>query len=673
MNKLIFSAAVVLGLTSAFGELKLATPFTDGVILQRQMNVPVWGTADAGATVAVSFAGQTVSAVADASGAWKAVLAPLAASKEPWVMSVSAGDEKVSVGDVLVGEVWLASGQSNMECPIWGAEARYRDGAGALMTRLSRHDDIRFVKNARHESVTADLSLRAVWKKMTPASFPATDKLGDLSAVAFYYALELHHELDVPIAIIDSSWGGTRIEPWTPPTGKLYNGMVAAYAPFAMRGMIWYQGCANAREADQYEMRLKNLYKGLSAAFENPSFEMYLVQLAPWSSSWFDLQLAQARFASGEPHAAYVTTGDLGNAWDIHPNMKEPVARRLAQHAFRRVYGRTDLVSDPPEVKSCVAEGGAIKVSFTNATKWYVYNPDRSGPIGFEVAGKDGVFKPAEVKDSFGGASFNGFVEGDALTIASKEVAEPVHVRYLHEKPWRASLYALDSTLPLGPFRASVAGAEPVQLAYKPGAAFKDPVLKDFRVLYTSNLPASGRGRYATDKSATVGAFTRVAYVFELTSPAGETQWVVTAVDAPTTDVKALGLPSASRKTLQAKLAHLTVRSNVPGVQAVTDAEGGVIEFCNSNYSKPCAVDGIGGDANAYDFNDTLVGKEPGFGCMQVHNAAARQTLWAYNNFNASTPCDVGIGNNAHPSNPDWTRVGNGERYAIRRLTVMVK
>ena len=118
MNKLIFSAAVVLGLTSAFGELKLATPFTDGVILQRQMNVPVWGTADAGATVAVSFAGQTVSAAADANGAWKAVLAPLAASKEPRVMSVSAGDEKVSVGDVLVGEVWLASGQSNMECPI---------------------------------------------------------------------------------------------------------------------------------------------------------------------------------------------------------------------------------------------------------------------------------------------------------------------------------------------------------------------------------------------------------------------------------------------------------------------------------------------------------------------------------------------------------------------------
>jgi len=290
----------------------------------------------------------------------------------------------------------------------------------------------------------------------------------------------------VPIGIIDSSWGGTNIDAWTPRSGYeghpalaevaaypvsaewksemkkgpigavqqqptvLFNGMVAGWAPFAMRGMIWYQGCHNAGEASLYCEKMHALYDGWSKEFENPAMSLYFVQLAPFKRSWFDIQRAQSRFAAEENNAALVTTCDVGNTHDIHPNDKETVAKRLALHALVRDYGFSGIVDEPPVMSGWRVDDGKFVLSFKDAGGWYVYNDNMSTNVpGFEVAGPTGEYKPARVCNA---VSPKGVFEGAELVVASDEVAEPRKLRYLAVQPWIGTLYSADSGLPLGPF-----------------------------------------------------------------------------------------------------------------------------------------------------------------------------------------------------------------------------
>ena len=284
--------------------ITLGTPFSDGVVLQRGMEVPVWGKADAGKTVTVAFADAEVSTVAGADGKWTVKLPKMCASKESRTMTVTEGEsgwfgsttDTVEVKDVLVGEVWFASGQSNMECPIIGGGTRYRDGNGTLVTSMLNLPYVRFAKNDHQWSVQPKAVKSQGWRKYEPGSF----KGYTLSAVAFYYARELYLALDVPVGIVDSSWGGTNIDAWTPRSGYrdcdpsltavadwpvrqdyveprdnrgpidgpmqqptvLWNAMVASWAPMAMRGMIWYQGCQNSAEPELYCAKMHALYNG---------------------------------------------------------------------------------------------------------------------------------------------------------------------------------------------------------------------------------------------------------------------------------------------------------------------------------------------------------------------------------------------------------------------------
>lgn len=446
------------------------TPFADNMVLQRGMAVPVWGTAEPGETVKVAFAGQTKSAVAGRDGAWKVALDPMEASKEPRTLEISGKDGGEKIANVLVGEVWFACGQSNTECPIWGANPRYRDGQGAVMTAMARRPFIRYAKNSRNVSLVPRLGWKAAWHDFSPESFKATFP-NNLSAIAFYYALELYSALEIPVGIVDSSWGGTRIEPWTPacafktppvmpkaakpqtPTA-LWNGMVAAWTPFAMRGFIWYQGCSNIGNGAAYCGMMHALYAGWSREFANPNLKLYFVQLAPFSRSWFEVQKAQAKFAEEEKNAAIVTTCDVGNSWDIHPNDKETVARRLALHALKRDYGFDWLIDDPPAPKAWKVEGDKVSLEFKGAKSFYFYNADRSQPKGFEIAGPDGAFKPAKILNKI---ASGGTYAGSALELKADGVAEPKRLRYLATKPWIGSLYSFDSGLPAGPFEIDLA------------------------------------------------------------------------------------------------------------------------------------------------------------------------------------------------------------------------
>ncbi len=501
-KELTLSVAALCALP-LFAKIELATPFADRMVLQREREVPVWGKADPGKKVVVSFAEAKVETVAATDGAWSVKLPKMAASKEGRVLRVAecaAGGEThvVQLQDVLVGEVWMCSGQSNTDCPIWGGNPRYRDGWGALTLMSTDKPFVRLVKTPLVASAEPRYGYRAEWMKMTPALFDVWKKSSKRlpSAMGYYYALELANALDIPIGLVDSSWGGTNIDAWTPRSGyagltgldaerdwqnvsekdwkpemrkgpvgswiqqpsALWNGMVAAYAPMACRGFIWYQGCHNAGEYARYANKMHALYNGWAKEFANPGLKLYFVQLAPWGYAGIaNIQMAQAQFDAEEPNAGMAVINDVGNLKDIHPNDKRTVAKRLALHALRRDYGWTSVRDNSPTLKGWKVEGDAFVLSFNDAEGWYVYNPDRSLSVGFEICGADGVWKPAKIrnlvesKDGKGNPQWNGPVKGRDLVVAAEGVAEPVKLRYLHSAPWFGALYN-DVCLPLGAF-----------------------------------------------------------------------------------------------------------------------------------------------------------------------------------------------------------------------------
>ena len=482
-------ACILLLDCSANAEIRMGTPFSDGAVLQRGMAVPVWGTVSpAKGAVTVEFAGQVKSANVDAAtGRWQVALEPMGASKESRTMTVSTSTEKVEIGDILVGEVWFASGQSNMECPIWGPKTRFRDMKSGFMADMTRLPFVRYIKSPKRWSVEPVAFIDTKWHKFDPEGLKiAYHGGGGLSAVAFYYARELYLALDIPIGIVDASFGGTNIDAWTPRSGYdgcdgrlkfvadypvkarwnaetdklgainrdrqqptvLWNGMVAAYAPMATRGFIWCQGCKNADlgEDDLYSARLHALYEGWRKEFMNPNLKHYIVQLAPWKQNWLGICMAQNKYVSEEKNAAIAVTADSGNFFDIHPNDKEIVAKRLVLHALKRDYGFDLPEVDSPVCRSVEFADGKATLHFDHVKSWYVYAPDRSRNPAFELAGEDGEWQPAKV------VNFReDYIDEPDIVLQSEKVANPLKVRYMGRPRTSGTMYN-EASLPLGPF-----------------------------------------------------------------------------------------------------------------------------------------------------------------------------------------------------------------------------
>ena len=679
--RILLTVGAGLGVIAASAEVKLAAPFGDGMVLQRDRAVPVWGTAAAGESVKVAFGGAEVTATAGTDGRWRAELPAMAASAEGRELKVNG---EVRCRDVLVGEVWFASGQSNMEQSILAGHTRYRDGNGILMTALARRPAIRFTSIPQTKAKKPLLERTVAWHDFSAKSFRdesirvgiCCNTKGLMSAVAFYYALSIHDATGVPVGVVDVSWGGSGIDSWIPPAGDMWNGMVAAFTPMANRGFIWYQGCTNAKEGMGYYAKLRRLYDGWAKAFENPDQKLYIVQLSPFKTSRFAIQQAQAKFAADEKNAGLAVTCDLPNLVDIHQNNKEPIGRRLALHALKDVHGFTDIVADSPTLRSWRREKDRFVLTFNDANTWYWYNPDLSSAKGFEVAGKDGVFHPARIANRRTGGDI--IPERD-LVIACDKVKEPRRLRYLHSSPFTGSLYSGDSGLPLGPFE--IDATEPLDTRRslaKVGDALKIPELEGFRRIFAADLPAKGAfAGYSFDGTKDAGAFGRVAYVLELEDMKGNVDWIVAAMDAFSEKPGDLGVPSAKGTCFQCAVSNLLVRSNLLSVREHSEAAGGVIEFFSSNYGKKGAHPNLGGNDRLYDFNDSPgVADDPGYGSMQVHDVANKTTLFAYNNISGminGVP-DIGIGNNSAPGgNPDWTFTHKAGDYRVRRLTVLVK
>lgn len=482
---------LLLSLTTAQAAVKLPSVFTDHMVLQRDKPLPVWGKAAPGEEVTVEFAGQKKTAKADASGKWMVKLDPMPANAEPQVLK--AGN--VSVQDVLVGEVWLASGQSNME---WEMQMKPDSKADIPNTT---HPNLRLIEIPKTVALTPQDDVPAAWARSTPES------AASFSAVGYYYGLKLHEELKVPVGIIQSAWGGTRIEPWTSLAGfdavpelksfvaslrsqspgdeayraanekhlaavekwslgvraalekkekvpampaqpatlnagsgtptVLYNAMIHPLVPFAIRGAIWYQGESNHGEGFVYTDKKKALLASWRAVFQQPDLPFYFVQIAPYQYGTEDVEIL-AQFWQAQrkcleiPNTGMAVITDIGEVPDIHPAKKKEVARRLSLLAMSKTYGKSDIDPNGPLYASHKVEGGTIRVKFDHASSGLA-SRDGKPLTHFEVAGRDGIFQPADAK-----------IEGDSVILSSAKVPQPRRARFAWSKLAIANLMDKD-------------------------------------------------------------------------------------------------------------------------------------------------------------------------------------------------------------------------------------
>jgi sialate O-acetylesterase len=484
-NLMALGACALLAATVQ-AEVKLNSMFCDHAVLQRNKPLPVWGSADVGETITVSFAGQNKTVTTGQDGRWGVTLSALPASSEGRSLTVASnqGGQPIVLVDVVVGDVWICSGQSNMSFVLQlssNAATEITDGTYPLF---------RHIKIAEAVADTPESTVICRDKGWVPAS-PEWRNVGNFTAVGYFFGLKLHKELNIPIGLIGANWGGTKIEPWIAPEGykrvpelknisdkveesllngssmgashqeptRIYNAMIHPLVPYAIRGVIWYQGEGNGGEGVSYFHKMRALIEGWRKLWNQGDFPFYFVQLANYQNSpdtpaggdgWAKIREAQ-RQALTIPNTGMAVSIDVGEANDIHPKNKQDVGVRLAAWALAHEYGK-DVVASGPLYKSHVVTGNAIHVSF-----------DYAGG-GLMVASKQGLAPPVEVKGgklahfSIAGADkvwhwAEGTIDGDTVIVSSTKVPSPVAVRYAFRMNPEGVNFYNRTGLPASPFR----------------------------------------------------------------------------------------------------------------------------------------------------------------------------------------------------------------------------
>ncbi len=452
--------------------------------MQRGMPVPVWGEADPGAPVTVTFGGQARHTRADAKGAWRVTLAPMPAGSEPRVLSVASGGARAEAQNVLVGDVWLCAGQSNMQVWVEGSDvSRSLKTADDPLLRVFLVDvtstnmpAARFRQGPPPEMVNVQRDrMNQYGLKWTPAT---QESARWFSAVTYAFGRQIHRQTGVPTGLITAALGGTPAQAWTsrdallasptlrpladqPRSSGLYNGSIAPLAPFAVKGVVWYQG---ESDADNYEEAIR--YRALLPAMigswrkawgypvpfvlvQLPAF--HPVQAQPSDSPWAWLREAQAMTAQSAPQVELAITIDTGLADNLHPGAKTAVGERAARAALALVYHQP-VVPAGPSFQSMVIRGGAVRVRWTNVgTGLRSLKVTTNGgatqiaanPVqGFSVCGANQQFVWAEAR----------IAGKDTVVVSSPQVPQPVAVRYAWAGFPLCNLYNSDG-LPASPFR----------------------------------------------------------------------------------------------------------------------------------------------------------------------------------------------------------------------------
>jgi len=391
----------------AIADVKLPAVFGSHMVLQRELPIQIWGWSEPGEKVTVRLDDHVASTQGDAEGNWRVTLEPMKSDGKAHVLAVTGKNQVVSE-DILIGEVWLGSGQSNMARGI-GNKA----GVGA------NQPEIRLFNVPPNFSKVPLRDVSAIWSCCTEQT------VTNFSEVLYYFGDRLHHELNVPIGLINSSRGSQAIEVFLPPptAGPLYNGAIAPLIPFTLRGMIWYQGEANVQRRDGFSYAAKQtaLINGWRKAWGR-DFSFYLVQLAPFSGYKTNCDLAplwEAQLTGLKmPHVGVAVINDTaGNMKTIHPGNKDKVGQRLAGWALAKDYGRTDIEYCSPMLKSSEVEGKKIRLFFSHAKG--LRASDGQPLTEFEIAGKDGQYVPAQAS-----------IDGETVVVESPAVTSPVTVRY---------------------------------------------------------------------------------------------------------------------------------------------------------------------------------------------------------------------------------------------------
>jgi len=342
-----FNASAAFKLPEKAVPVAPAQIFTDHMVLQRELPARIWGTANPNEPLTVTFAGQSCQTVADANGCWSVKLAAMKASATPAKLVIK-GHNEVTISDILVGEVWLCSGQSNMEWGLLGTSAGKVDATSSTIPLLRLFS----VEKVKNSAPLQTFGPTKGWVTCLPTTVTNVGSSHhSFSAVAFYFGRNLQAKLRIPVGLIQSAWGGTRIEPWTPAAlsgkdGSIYNAMVAPLTPMTIRGAIWYQGESNLADQGAYEPKMKALIETWRTVFERPDMPFYFVEIAPFrygksNPEWLgELRAAQARVAATEPNTGMIHTLDNpDNVRNIHPDNKPQTGERLARLALAKTYG----------------------------------------------------------------------------------------------------------------------------------------------------------------------------------------------------------------------------------------------------------------------------------------------------------------------------------------------
>ncbi len=453
--------------TPAQAAIRMPAILSDNMVLQQESRVAVWGHADPKEkiTVAPSWSNRVYRTTADRNGRWRVdIETPAAATGH--TLTISGREDSVVISNILVGEVWLCSGQSNMEFPTArDPKNKWKTGMIDYDRQMERatYDNLRLFHvehQLAHDGERDDCEGR--WVVCTP------DNLKDFSAVGFVFGRELLLELQRPVGLIQTTWGGTHAESWMPrrvmEKNKLYadvleqfdpknikrnkdwckvpatlwNGMVRPIAPYTVKGCVWYQGESNSVRAEKYQQVLTQLIASWREAFETPDMPFYFVQIAPHYQQPAAIRDAQFRTWRSVRRTGMAVITDAGDSLDIHPRNKQIPGERLARWALNRDYGR-EVACESPYYLAHRTEGRALVVKFANAEGLHAASGDRIE--GFLLAGADRRFYPAEAK-----------VRGDEILLTAPEVVEPEAVRYGWGKWFRVNL-ANGAGLPAVPFR----------------------------------------------------------------------------------------------------------------------------------------------------------------------------------------------------------------------------
>ena len=466
-KRLLSTVLLVPFLLSA--ETKLPSILGSHMVLQQGEKCPIWGWDDSDKQVTVEFAGQKHTAKVDDNGRWEVHLDSMKANAKGQTLTIR-GSSKIELTDVLVGEVWLCSGQSNMEWRVRQSANPQEEIANA------KHPLIRHIKIPHRPAAQPENDVPSDgWKVCSPQT------AADFTAVGYYFARHLQSEIKVPIGLIGSNWGGTRIEPWIPPVGfksvsalkanfadkldqfasakpgrgtpsHMYNAMIHPLLPYTIKGALWYQGESNNGEGMLYHEKMKALIAGWRSVFNKPELPFYYVQLAPFRYGKDDDPrlpgIWQAQLETLKvPHTGMAVTTDITNVRDIHPKNKQDVGKRLALWALTKDYGKKlkHQYSGPIFSKIDHTESkDSLTVHFHKDTTGGLTTNDKKPVSHFEISGKDGKWHPAKVT----------IVYGDHLIVKSDAVKNPVHVRFGWHQMAEPNLVN-GAGLPASPFSTS--------------------------------------------------------------------------------------------------------------------------------------------------------------------------------------------------------------------------